>query len=327
MKLVKLSDIFKVSYGTKFDMNKMQESDSTGIAFVSRSSNNNGIVGYVEPYNDVKPLEAGCITVTLGGSYVLAAFLQERPFYTAQNVAVLMGKTKLSTSDKLFYCMCITKNRFRYSAFGREANRSLKDLLVPDISEIPSWVKSAKTNEFDDADEPLIDKKVSAPALDNVIRLDAIFNIRNGVVLNGIKEFDEPFPDSVMLVRPASTHQSTKRGYISKSDISKEDIYPKNTLFVSTNGEGSHTYSYVSTEEFVPNSDVSVLVPKKAMPLELKLFYSTCITKNRYLFSYGRKPKGEKLKRILLPELQEDQSKLVVQFVRSLKYSRIALTP
>ncbi|SUA24330.1 Uncharacterised protein [Neisseria gonorrhoeae] len=32
------------------------------------------------------------------------------------------------------------------------------------------------------------------------------------------------------------------------------------------------------------------------MPIEVKLYYAKCITANRYLFSYGRKPKGEKLK-------------------------------
>jgi hypothetical protein len=39
------------------------------------------------------------------------------------------------------------------------------------------------------------------------------------------------------------------------------------------------------------------------MTLQEKLFYSACITKNRYKFSYGRKPKGDRLKQILLPSM------------------------
>ncbi len=36
------------------------------------------------------------------------------------------------------------------------------------------------------------------------------------------------------------------------------------------------------------------------MTLQEKIYYSICITKNRYKFSYGRKPKRERLKEILL---------------------------
>lgn len=72
-------------------------------------------------------------------------------------------------------------------------------------------------------------------------------------------------------------------------------------MFVSTDGQGSHTYSYVSSEEFVPNSNVAVLMPKKEMTLQEKIYYSLCITKNRYRFSYGRKPKGERLSKTQLP--------------------------
>ena len=56
-------------------------------------------------------------------------------------LAVLELKIKLTLEEKLYYCCCIKQNRFRYSAFGREANRTLKDLLVPDYSCIPDFVK------------------------------------------------------------------------------------------------------------------------------------------------------------------------------------------
>ena len=101
-----------------------------------------------------------------------------------------------------------------------------------------------------------------------------------------------------------------------------KNIYPPNTLFVSTNGEGSHTYSYVSTSKFVANSDVTILLPKnKNMPIEVKLFYSRCITANRYLFSYGRKPKGDKLKAIKLPVINEVDYPKIINFIKSLPFS------
>ena len=71
---------------------------------------------------------------------------------------------------------------------------------------------------------------------------------------------------------------------------------------MSTDGQGSHSYAYLSIFEFVPNSNVSVLIPKRNMSNLEKLFYSYCISKNRYKFSYGRKPKGIRLENILIPE-------------------------
>ena len=50
----KISDLFHVTYGTKFDYNKMTPCDDLdGIAFVSRTSKNNGVVSMVERYNDI----------------------------------------------------------------------------------------------------------------------------------------------------------------------------------------------------------------------------------------------------------------------------------
>ena len=45
---------------------------------------------------------------------------------------------------KMFYCYAIEHNRFRYTSHGREANKTLDELLVPSIDNIPSWVNSTK---------------------------------------------------------------------------------------------------------------------------------------------------------------------------------------
>ena len=64
----KLSELFEVSYGTKFDLKQMTVAsvdDGEGIAFVSRSAKNLGIVAHVRPYRGIDPLRAGLITVAL----------------------------------------------------------------------------------------------------------------------------------------------------------------------------------------------------------------------------------------------------------------------
>ncbi|ECG0108575.1 hypothetical protein DDQ45_14080 [Salmonella enterica] len=134
------------------------------------------------------------------------------------------------------------------------------------------------------------------------MKLEALFDVRNGVSGSGLPVSEVPVPDSVPYLRPASTQQRTVAGWVPEKAIGTSNIWPEETLFVSTNGEGSHSYSYVSRFRFACNSDVAVLIPKREMTLNEKIYYARCITMNRYKFSYGRKPKGKRLKKIELPE-------------------------
>ena len=138
---VSLGSLFEISRGNKFDFNKMTESSTKehSIAFIGRSGVGNGLVAFVEKVENIEPYERGLITVALGGS-ALSSFVQPRPFYTGQNIDVLRPRFTMSLDIKLYYCLCIEANRFRYSTYGREANRTLKTIQVPDLDHIPSWV-------------------------------------------------------------------------------------------------------------------------------------------------------------------------------------------
>ena len=92
MSEIQIEDIFEVTYGTKLNMNKMSASGRASIAFVSRSSKNNGVVGYVDEIDRVVPLSPGLITVTLGGTYVLSSFCRIVHFIRLRDVAVLTPK-------------------------------------------------------------------------------------------------------------------------------------------------------------------------------------------------------------------------------------------
>ena len=134
------------------------------------------------------------------------------------------------------------------------------------------------------------------------MRLDELFVVKNGIASSELVIHASKVGQSIPFIRPSSTQNRTIAGWINPMMVKDEHIHPSESLFVSTNGEGSHSYSYVSRFEFVPNSDVSVLIPKREMTLNEKLFYARCITMNRYRFSYGRKPKGDRLKSIELPD-------------------------
>lgn len=136
------------------------------------------------------------------------------------------------------------------------------------------------------------------------VKLSKLFDIYNGYASSNVNLIDKS-DDTIYYIRPSSTYEGTIAGHVNKNAIPEKYIFPKNTIYVSTDGEGSHSYTYVSSFDFVPNSNVAVLIPKDEMTLQEKQYYALCITKNRYKFSYGRKPKGNRLANILLPDRSE----------------------
>lgn len=156
MEKTKLDKLFTIKHGNKFDLNKMwaMAPTSNAVAFIGRSGTNNGIVGYVKKYQNTNPFNEGFITVALGGS-TLSSFVQPRPFYTAQNIDVLEPLVDMTLDIKLYFCLCIEANRFRYSTFGREANRTLNSLLIPDLESIPEWVNGIADKSFNEIREDL----------------------------------------------------------------------------------------------------------------------------------------------------------------------------
>ena len=142
--LVALEHVFEISHGNKFDLNKMVPTIDTGVgcAFIGRSGERNGLAEIVDRVEGCEPFPPGLITVALGGS-TLSSFVQYRPFYTAQNIDVLRPREAMSLDEKLYYCLCIEANRFRYSTYGREANRTLSTILVPDRLRVPCWVRGS----------------------------------------------------------------------------------------------------------------------------------------------------------------------------------------
>lgn len=303
MRTCKVSDLFDIQYGNSLELIYL-EKDINGINFVSRTAKRNGVSGKVKELPTEKPFPSGMITVAVGGS-VLETFLQQSPFYTGFHVMVLSPKTEMSTAVKLYYCHCIRANRYKYS-YGRQANATLSTLQIPELESVPEYIHTLDIKEYGknlikQADLPI--DTSNYPLNKKSVPLSDIFDVVNGVsssqiVRNKYKESENWVP----FIRPSYRQETSIDAYVNKNLVSPEKVFPAGSLYVSTNGQGSHTFSYVSTTEFVPNSDVSVLIPKRNMSLQEKLFYAQCITNNRYKFSYGRKPKGDRLKSILIPE-------------------------
>ncbi|MUV26372.1 restriction endonuclease subunit S [Burkholderia thailandensis] len=147
MKLVPISSIFDVRYGVNLELNRLQR-DPNGVNFVSRSAKNNGVTGKVRVIEGIKPIEAGVLTVAGGGS-VLETFVQTEKFYSGRDLYFLRPLVELTLEQKLYYCMCIRANKYRYN-YGRQANRTLREIPIPAVDEIPDWVTEVFKNVAED---------------------------------------------------------------------------------------------------------------------------------------------------------------------------------
>ncbi|NCB73596.1 MAG: methyltransferase [Clostridia bacterium] len=306
-KTCKVSDLFDVQYGNSLELVYLNKKDN-GTNFISRTAKRNGLSAKVEEIPFVPPFSAGLITVAVGGS-VLETFLQTSPFYTGFHVMVLTPLVEMNNAVKLYYCQCIRENQYKYS-YGRQANSSLPDLQIPKIEFVPDYIKTFSLKEYGKSLLNQVDfpnNEVNYEQSSKSVPLEQLFYVENGIassqlIRNKIKESDNWIP----YIRPSYRQETSIDAYVNRKLVPDEKRFLTGTLYVSTDGQGSHTFSYVSTFEFVPNSNVSVLIPKREMSLQEKLFYAQCITNNRYKFSYGRKPKGARLKAVLLPEYPPD---------------------
>lgn len=119
-------DIFYIDMGTKLDKIKMDTSEEE-VAFVGRSNANNGVTQKCKLIKGLKPYKAGNLSLALGGAYLGSCFVQEEPFYTSQNVIVLIPKEDITFETKQFIATAIFKeSQNNYKAFIKELNSHVK---------------------------------------------------------------------------------------------------------------------------------------------------------------------------------------------------------
>ncbi|RKI64562.1 hypothetical protein D7X55_17775 [Corallococcus sp. AB049A] len=314
----RLNELFDVSYGSKLDLNKMstvRAGNPRAVNFVSRSSRNHGISAHVEMIPDIAPFDAGLITVALGGTKLLSSFVQERPFYTAQNVAVLRPKKAMTFAEAVYYCVCIRHNRFRYSAFGREANRTLKTLEVPARNAVPTWVFDAPIGDMSElrrpAGKPL--HRPLTPAGWAWFQLQDLFEIKKGKRLTKLNMT----PGTTPFVGAIDKNNGVS------ATVSQPPIHEANTITVNYNG--SVAEAFYQPVPYWCSDDVNVLYPKFELNPFRALFLTTVIRKEAYRFNYGRKWHLDRMRqsKIKLPATKrgEPDWTWIESFVRSLPYT------
>lgn len=275
-----VNDIFQVRYGHSLELNRLiQTSSADGIAFVSRKTGDNGIAAFVKPIPGLEPAPAGDISCALGGT-PLMTHLQEQPFFVGRDVAILRPKVELTKAEVLFYCLCIRSNRFRYS-YGRQANKTIRTLQIPSLSDLPDWVRQFDVGMFDGSDaQALIENSPSLLAKKwALFKISDLFQLKKGKRLT--KAQLRTRPGNIPFIGAIDSNN----GVATFVDVA---IHEGGTLTVNYNGAGVAD-SFYQPIPFWASDDVNVLYPKFFMPSAVALFIATVISKEKYRFSYGRK--------------------------------------
>lgn len=294
---VRLDSIFDINYGNQLDLINCRKCEKPeGYNFVNRSSVNAGVSARILAPKGKSPFPAGAITSAMGGS-VLSSFVQQEPFFTGQNVKVLIPKKELSLAQKLFYCTCIEMNRYRFSTFGREANSTFDSLLVPEVGDIPfSYLSANIEDKFGGAVIPNSHIDLFSTPWDKFV-LGDLFSIVKGKRLTqaDMLEGTTPFIG-------ASAKNNGCTTFIGNS----ENHHPPGLITVSYNG--SVAEAFYQPLEFVASDDVNVLYPKFLLNKYIAMFIITIIYNEKYRYTYGRKWIKEKMENaeIWLPAIRYD---------------------
>ena len=297
--MVPLIEIFDVWYGVNLEVVN-SEVVPVGIPFVSRQSVNNGIVCYVKKIDDVEPNPAHTLSIAVSGS-VLSTFYHDYEYYSGRDVYVAKPKFDLSKEQMLYYCYVIEQNKYRYN-YGRGANKTFRDILVPSVNEIPSYVDQMKIGE----------EFCSSAVLPRNIQLHS----------EKWKWF--------RYERKMLSWTKNKTGDEPNASLS-EKIFEPNCITVSNNG--SVGYAFYQPKEFTCTHDVNPLYIHKKWNKELNIyiamFLCSLIEKERFRWDYGRKwrPKRMPDSLIKLPAVKKADGKyepdwqFMEDYIKSLPYS------
>ena len=304
----KLSEIFDYWYGVNLELVNCTIDDE-GIPFVSRTSNNNGVVARVSIIDGITPNPSHTLSLACGGS-VLSCFYQDEEYYSGRDLFILSPKQPMSKNELLLYSYIISCNKYKYN-YGRQANKTFKDLVLPELIELSNidW-KSLNVNY-----------KFNNKSINNNVynlftekwhwfNLCDLFKFTRGKRLTKLDSIQGDTP----LVTAGEQNQGVNR-YVD-NDM---EVY-SNCITIDMFG-----YSVYRGYEFCCDDNILVLEPKLYMSKYIMIFIATVINKDKYKCAYGRQYRQKTLTKhkIKLPTDKENNPDwyFMEEYIKSLPYS------
>lgn len=280
---MKIKDLFDIKYGVNLELLTCETTaadDIDGINFVARTANNNGVVAIVKKIEGVTPQAAGTLSCAAGGS-VLETFVQTKPYYSGRDLYILTPKNKMSLVEKLYYCMCIKANAYKYN-YGRQANKTLKDIELPGT--IPKWIYNTAINPIKTANA---EKQIQALDVNKWGKfvIGDFFTVRRGKrIVRGRDYFTQKTDEYCYRVITSTKQNNGVDGYFHSFNC------PANSIVCG--GEAAGFFTTYQAEKCWVMDRARIFTPKKEILLNkyIALFLATIFSCNQYKYSYGRTP-------------------------------------
>lgn len=313
---MKISDVFEVKYGVNMELSNCEivdNNDADGINFVARTASNNGVVAKVAKVDGIEPQKAGTLSCAAGGS-VLSTFLQTEPYYSGRDLYVLTPKKEMSTQEKLYWCMVIRSNAYRFN-YGRQANKVLASIEIPD--EIPEWVLKTKinlvgTNIKEKTDEIHIEdwKEFKLGGMNGLFQFE---NCKCG----NAGELDAC--DDIFYIGA----KKNDNGVMKKVAYNEQLVTTGNCIIFICDGQGSVGYTNYMDRDFIGSTTLTV-GRNKDLNKYNALFLVTVLDLEKPKYSYGRKYRKHIQEIVIkLPATKEGKPdyKYMENYIKSLPYS------
>lgn len=313
---MKISDLFEVTYGVNLELSNCEIvpwQDAEGINFVARTASDNGVVAKVARIDGIEPQKAGTLSCAAGGS-VLSTFLQTKPYYSGRDLYVLSPKREMSVQEKLYWCMVIKSNAYRFN-YGRQANKALADIEIPD--RIPEWVWNTKIKPISTGIER------QANEIDThdwkAFRLggeDGIFRFENCKCANA-GELEQG--DDIFYIGAKKSDNGVMRRVAYREQL----VTAGNCIVFICDGQGSVGYTNYMDRAFIGSTTLTVGRNENLNKYNA-LFLVTVLDLEKPKYSYGRKyRKHIQETTIKLPATKEGKPdyEYMENYIRSLPYS------
>jgi hypothetical protein len=309
----RLDAIFDIWYGVNLELVNCEQTEN-GMPFVSRQSVNNGISGFVKPL-DIEPNPAHSLSIAGSGS-VLSTFYHDYEYYSGRDVYIAKPKNNLTKEQMLYYAYVIEDNRYRYN-YGRQANKTMKNILVPDIDELPDYVNKMSVSDYQFEEEPIIKRKIELNT-----ESWKWFELQDKDLFEIYTSSDKNFLESKDGTVPYISSTQFNNGV--SSYVQSDNFQNENTITVARNGSvGSafyHSYNYCASPD-----DIRIFNPKFKLNKYIGIFLCALIEKDKYRFAYGRKfgTKRMKIAQIKLPITKDGRPdwQFMEDYIKSLPYS------
>lgn len=313
----KLSDVFNCWYGVNLELINCHIVKS-GIPFVSRTCNNNGVVAHIESIPNISPNPAHTLSLAGGGS-VLSCFYQDKEYYSGRDLFVLSPKEPMTKNEMLLYSLLINSNKYKYN-YGRQANKTFRDLMLPELSELKGLKWKSITPNFIFNNSPKQSANISLDDSDwQWLFVDTLFDKLEKCKCSNATEMLENGTEIAYI--GAKKSENGVMRYVKR----EEDLVTRgNCIVFIGDGQGSVGYCLYQPNDFIGSTTLVAGYIENLNPY-IAQFLVTVFDMERYRYSFGRKYNKNAIKngKIKLPvdSAGNPDWQFMEDYIKSLPYS------